>query len=175
MTVHDVHFVEEQSGDVHPQIRFNDKLKRCDAIVYISSFAKKDTHAHFNVPAVPEYVIYNGNTIQNTQISEAYKPHFVPEQPYLFNIGEMTARKNTHTLVEMLPFLTNFHLILAGNSNKSYVEKVREHIIKNKLEKRVHILGKISEEDKKYYLKNCAAFVFPSLREGFGLPPPLRL
>ncbi|WP_031429276.1 glycosyltransferase family 4 protein [Flavimarina sp. Hel_I_48] len=171
MTVHDIHFMEERSGDDKRKQRFNEKLSRCNAIVYISNFAKENTHAHFRVPAVPEHVIYNGNTITNTNIPEDYRPDFIPAQPYLFNIGEMTARKNTHTLVEMLVFLPNFQLVLAGNSNKEYVETVKKHISKNKLENRVHILGKISEIDKRYYLKNCAGFVFPSLREGFGLPP----
>ena len=39
------------------------------------------------------------------------------------------------------------------------------------MEDRVIIPGKINEMDKYYYYKNCSAFVFPSLREGFGLPP----
>ncbi|MGB3776145.1 MAG: glycosyltransferase family 1 protein [Leeuwenhoekiella sp.] len=171
MTVHDVHFVDERSEDNDRKSRFYEKLERCDAIVYISHFAKKNTHEHFIVPKVPEHVIYNGNTIEETEISPDYQPGFISESPYLFNIGEMTARKNTHTLIEMLTFLPNYHLILAGNSNKSYVEKVKRSITEHKLENRVHILGKISEVDKKYHLKNCAAFVFPSLREGFGIPP----
>jgi glycosyltransferase involved in cell wall biosynthesis len=35
---------------------------------------------------------------------------------------------------------------------------------------RVTITGTISEYDKAWYYKNCEAFVFPSLAEGFGLP-----
>ena len=38
------------------------------------------------------------------------------------------------------------------------------------LEDRVFIPGKISETEKKYHLKNCEAFVFPTLKEGFGIP-----
>jgi glycosyltransferase involved in cell wall biosynthesis len=171
MTVHDVHFVDERGDDEDRKARFYEKLERCDALVYISNFAKENTHQHFKVPKIPEYVIYNGNTIQETSIPESYQPAFIPQKPYFFNIGEMTARKNTHTLVEMMVFLPDFHLILAGNSNKKYVEKVKQTIAEHKLENRVHILGKISEIDKKYYLKKCEAFVFPSLREGFGIPP----
>ena len=33
------------------------------------------------------------------------------------------------------------------------------------------LTGKISDNDKNFYLKNCEAFLFPSIREGFGLPP----
>jgi glycosyltransferase involved in cell wall biosynthesis len=171
MTIHDVHFVDERSDEKDRKARFYEKLERCDALVYISNFAKENTHQHFKVPKIPEYVIYNGNTIQDIEIPENYRPEFVANRPYLFNIGEMTERKNTHTLVEMLAFLPDFDLILAGNSNKEYVVKVKQTIAKHKLENRVHILGKISEKDKKYFLKNCEAFVFPSLREGFGIPP----
>jgi glycosyltransferase involved in cell wall biosynthesis len=39
------------------------------------------------------------------------------------------------------------------------------------LVKQVILTGKISDIEKQYYLKNCSAFVFPSLREGFGIPP----
>src|SRR5690606_29202194 len=49
--------------------------------------------------------------------------------------------------------------------------EIRELIRKFNLEEKVHLPGKISEADKQYYYQNCEAFVFPSLREGFGIPP----
>ncbi|MBT8256202.1 MAG: glycosyltransferase [Bacteroidia bacterium] len=39
------------------------------------------------------------------------------------------------------------------------------------LQQRVQTVGKIEDLQKQYYLQNCEAFVFPSLREGFGIPP----
>src|SRR5690606_19790537 len=36
---------------------------------------------------------------------------------------------------------------------------------------RVKLLGAISEADKYWYLRHCRAFVFPSIAEGFGIPP----
>ena len=173
MTVHDIHFIEENSADPNHERskRFREKLRRSSALVYISNFAKEDTHNHFDVPNIPEYVIYNGNTILDTEIPADFDPKIIPTRPFLFSIGEFTARKNFNSLVKMLPFLPDFDLVLAGNSDKSYTEEIKATIIKLKLEGRVHITGKISESAKKYYLKNCAAFVFPSLREGFGIPP----
>jgi glycosyltransferase involved in cell wall biosynthesis len=35
----------------------------------------------------------------------------------------------------------------------------------------VKLLGPVSAENKYWYLKNCSAFLFPSLAEGFGIPP----
>ena len=38
------------------------------------------------------------------------------------------------------------------------------------LEERIILPGEISDMDKYWLYKNCEAFVFPSMYEGFGLP-----
>ena len=174
LTVHDVNFVEEASVSKASETRqrFQEKLDRSDAITYISEFAKKSTHQNFKVPEVPEYVIYNGNPIQTIEISESYTPKKTSSRPFLFSIGEFTARKNFHTLIEMLALLPDYDLILSGKNTTAYTQEVLKPLIsKLNLENRVHITGKIEDLDKQYYLKNCSAFLFPSLREGFGIPP----
>ncbi|WP_336127023.1 glycosyltransferase family 4 protein [Mesoflavibacter sp. CH_XMU1422-2] len=174
LTVHDVNFIDEVSSKLdHPRnIRFQEKLNRSHAITYISNFSKTSTHKHFKVPNVPEYVIYNGNTIKQIIDFKDYKPQIVFRKPFLFSIGEFTIRKNFHSLIEMLNFLPDYNLILSGNNNTAYTKEIILPLIKKyKLNKRVIITGKISEKDKQYYMSHCQAFVFPSLREGFGIPP----
>ncbi|MEH6658370.1 glycosyltransferase family 4 protein [Leeuwenhoekiella marinoflava] len=172
MTVHDVHFAEgTDSGDKTARIkRFQEKLNRAHALVYISKFAQTATKSIFDTSNHEEHVIYNGNPMIDTSIPVNFEPNFKPNKPYLFTIGEFTERKNFHSLIEMLQFLPDYELIIAGNSERPYLEKIKQVITANKLESRVHIPGKISETEKKYHLKNCAAFVFPSLKEGFGIP-----
>ena len=175
LTVHDVNFIEEVSSDLTHEVnkKFQEKLNRSSAITYISEFAKHSTHQHFKIPAgIPEHVIYNGNPITDIELPENYKPKITTYRPFLFSIGEFTERKNFHSLVDMLVHLPEFDLILSGNNNTEYYQnKLRQTIERNHLEKRVFVTGKISDMDKKYYLQNCDAFVFPSLREGFGIPP----
>lgn len=174
LTVHDVNFIEEISNNMNHEVnkRFQEKLNRSSAITYISEFAKKSTHTNFKVPNVPEYVIYNGNPILNIKLPKNHMPTFAPQSPYLFSIGELTPRKNVHTLVEMLQFLPNHHLVLAGNNQTDYAKTIlADAIYKLGLQNRVHLIGKVSDLDKYYYYQNCEAFVFPSLREGFGIPP----
>lgn len=173
LTIHDVNFIEEISNDLrHPRnLRFIEKLNRANAITYISEYAKQSTHASFEVPQVPEYVIYNGNPSEAKLDLTNYAPaHNIPGK-YLFSIGDFWERKNFHLLVEMMPFLPDFKLIIAGNNDRPYAEKVRERITALQLENRVTLAGRITDEEKQYHLKNATAFVFPSLREGFGLPP----
>ncbi|AUP81061.1 glycosyltransferase family 4 protein [Flavivirga eckloniae] len=174
LTVHDVNFVEEVSSDMSHKhnVRFQEKLDRSHAITYISNYAKASTHEHFNIPDVPEYVIHNGNPILDIEIPQNYKPEQLTTAPFLFSIGEFSERKNFHALVKMLEFLPEYHLILSGKNNTDYANgTLQKTIAQLGLQDRVLITGKISELDKQYYLQNCEAFVFPSLREGFGIPP----
>ena len=173
LTVHDVHFATQTPAHLKCQQRdrFKLKLERCTAIVYISEFAKKDTHAHFKVPNVPQYVIYNGNTITDIDIPKNFAPKQLPKQRFLFSIGEFSERKNFMSLVRILPLLPDYDLVLAGNNKTIYGSKLEALAKELGVAHRVYITGKIEDVAKQYYLQHCEGFVFPSLREGFGIPP----
>ena len=145
-------------------------MSRSKAISYISEYAKSSTHQFFEVPDVPEYIIYNGNPIEKKTLSENFRPKQLPKHPYLFSIGEFTDRKNFQSLIPMLARLPQYDLVLAGKNTTENAQKVRQEIEKYKLTNRVYLVGKISDDERQYYYENCTAFVFPSLREGFGLP-----
>ncbi|MAO08434.1 MAG: glycosyl transferase family 1 [Alteromonas sp.] len=173
LTIHDINFVEEVSNDIHhPRNQlFIEKLNRADAITYISEFAKKSTHGFFDVPKVPEYVIYNGNPVREELDTSGFEPPKTLQKKFLFSIGDFRERKNFHLLVEMMPLLKDYQLVLAGNDTRDYAEVVREATRKYQVEDQVIFAGRVDDVGKQYYLQNCEALVFPSLREGFGLPP----
>lgn len=173
LTVHDIHFIQEGSQGLQEKLRkkFEEKLRRATAITYISEFARQDTHANFDVPDVPEFVIHNGNTITSTEIPKDYAPPAFPEKPFLYSIGDFSKRKNFKMLVKMLPQLPDYTLVISGNHNSVYGQELKALVAELNLEKRVLLTGKVADTEKKFYLKHCEAFVFPSHREGFGIPP----
>lgn len=174
LTIHDVIFMEKNLGKETEknQVLLKEKINRSNAITYISEYAKKTTNEHFDIPQdVEQKVIYNGNPVSAIDPIRNIRTGDETKRPFLFSIGQFTERKNFHALVGMLDKLKDFNLVLAGNSNKPYGEFVQKEIEKYKLEDRIFLIGKISEKKKHYYLQNCTAFVFPSLFEGFGLPP----
>ena len=71
----------------------------------------------------------------------------------------------------MLPHLPEYDLVLAGNNTSDYAKSLSELAKSLGVSERVHQTGKIDDLEKKYYLSKCTAFVFPSHREGFGIPP----
>jgi glycosyltransferase involved in cell wall biosynthesis len=61
-------------------------------------------------------------------------------------------------------------LVIAGNNSSIYAKEIIEQATRKKVVDRLHLLGTVNESDKYHLYKNCKAFVFPSLAEGFGLP-----
>ncbi|WP_326937601.1 glycosyltransferase family 4 protein [Flavobacterium sp. PL11] len=173
LTVHDVNFVEEVSVNMNHKVNklFLKKIERATAITYISEYAKKQTHQYFKIPDIPEYVILNGNPISTIYDITQFISPFPTQKPFLYSISNFLERKNFLSIVKMMLHTKEYNLILSGNNNTIYGREINKFIIKNKLENRVFLTGKINEVAKQFYLSKCHAFVFPSLREGFGLPP----
>lgn len=176
LTIHDVIFMEEglmTEKEKNEKIkRLQKKIDRASAIVYISEYTKSSTHQYFEIKKdCKEYVIYNGNPVKVMKTINLVQSPNGLKKPFLFSLGQFMEKKNFHTLIGMLAKLNGYQLVLGGNYNHSYKSIIDSEIKKYKLEEKVIFPGKISEEEKHFYLQNCEAFVFPSLHEGFGMPP----
>ena len=94
-------------------------------------------------------------------------------RPYLLFIGTIEPRKNLvrviHAFEDIAPQFPEHTLILAGKLGWDF-EPVLKAIAGSPLRERIRHLGYISDENKRILLAGCAALVYPSLYEGFGLP-----
>jgi glycosyltransferase involved in cell wall biosynthesis len=173
LTIHDVNFIEEHSSDLSNKKNqlFIEKLNRADVITYISEFAKFQTHQYFDVPKVEERIIYNGNPITEFLDTSSFISTVPVNKPFFYSIGDFIERKNFIAIITMFEEINDYFLIISGNNDKSYGHEVKQYIKDNHLENKVFLTGKVTDTAKQYYLKNCVAFLFPSIREGFGLPP----
>ena len=61
-------------------------------------------------------------------------------------------------------------LVIAGENKSGYAEEIKGIAKKLNISDRLIMPGIITDEQKYWLYKNCEAFVFPSLTEGFGLP-----
>lgn len=173
LTIHDVNFVEEHSSDMNHRSNklFLKKLERADTITYISNFAKEQAHHYFKIPNVDEKIIYNGNPITDFLDTGNYKTNIPTDKPFFYTIGDFIERKNFISIIKMMKEIPDFNLIISGNNDKEYGIEVKKFIADNHLQNKVFLTGKVDDIGKQFYMKNCVAFLFPSIREGFGLPP----
>jgi glycosyltransferase involved in cell wall biosynthesis len=171
ITIHDLNFLYEKSSSLKLNKYLNAfqySLDRADAIITVSEYAKNDIVNHLNIGCKPIFVIYNGCNV--LEFPDYESPVYRPSGTFLFSIGTVLAKKNFHVLPCLLKNYDG-ELIISGKVDDNYARKIVDEAKKYGVEDRVRLTGPIKIEDKYWYLKNCSAFLFPSLAEGFGIPP----
>lgn len=171
-TIHDLNFLKEDSPKkigirlkkIQKQIKYTTQLTA------ISRYVADDMSANLDLGGKTIEVIYNG--VEIAHFPHTTRPHFLPEGlPFIFTVGSITPRKNFHALIEMMRFLPHLRLVIAGKKDDTaYTEKMQNIITTHHLQDRVLLAGMIQDEEKYWLYKNCEAFAFPSLLEGFGMP-----
>jgi glycosyltransferase involved in cell wall biosynthesis len=154
---------------------------RADAVITISQNSKEEIIKHLGVSEEKVLIIYPGvdlaryhNGIDRARIDGVLKKYALPDAYFLY-LGTLEPRKNIETIVEAYRLYSKNHggdikMVIAGRKGWQYgriFDKVREY----GLEDRVIFPGYVSEEDKPGLYAGAQAFLFPSLYEGFGMPP----
>ena len=178
VTLHDLNFLHENISDFKRKKiirKINNNLKNADYIVCISNFAKRDFEENrhlFNLNKLKEIVvIHNGLELPEQRDYDLGKYSFLKNKKYILNIGVLFDKKNQKSLVEMLPYVAEDLVFIASGEKQIYADEVRKKIKDLNLEKRIHFLSGVSEEEKYAIIQNCEAMCHPSLAEGFGIPP----
>lgn len=170
LTVHDFNFWYEKGGIKAQRYlkKIQQRIDRANYIVCISEFAKNETARFSVLKEKPIRVVYNG--VENFVESLATKPAKVScIRPFFFTIGQVKEKKNFHVLIPLMKFFPDFDLIIAGQDNGQYGSFIRNEIDRLDI-KNVLLIGEVDSEERVWLYKNCSAFFFPSLFEGFGLP-----
>lgn len=170
LTVHDFNYEYEKSGVEleHARLRMERRLKRADHIVCISHFTEGEMTRYAKVDGTPITVIYNG--VESLLNQNAEPPVNLPsDKPFFFTIGEVRKKKNFHTLLDVMKSFPEYELYIAGTHPTDYASTMQRRIDEEKIEN-VHLIGRVGGAERVWLYKNCSAFMFPSLFEGFGLP-----
>lgn len=171
----------------HLENEFNERwqsslfIREFDAITTVSNFTKQELLESYKLPSERVHVIPNG-------VSEYYSPHNpdrkllmrhgIAGKRILLHVGSLIARKNLLFLLDVfLNVRRSFPdsvLLLCGEEfspRKEYTSLLKRRVKELCLGDGVLFLGKISEAEKLSWYNLCEVFVFPSLKEGFGLAP----
>ena len=170
MTIHDLSFLDR--SDYSPRRKkfkthqLQNKIDRCQGLVFISEFVKNIVQEHLVIPDVmPSRVIYNGVSVAET-MGEGMVP---AKQPYLFSIG-MHPKKNYSVALPILLLHPEYQWRIAGRNHKGYQRELQNEADEMGVGDRLVFMGEVTEAEKWHAYHNCAALIFPSLSEGFGLP-----
>jgi glycosyltransferase involved in cell wall biosynthesis len=161
-------------------------LLRANRIMAVSEATRRDVHDALGIPADRIRVAYNApnpdffREPQDGHARERILERYQIDYPFLLYAGNIRPQKNIPRLVEAFavvreqlsrhPVYRDLHLIIIGDEISRY-PSVRRAVIQTRVEKAVRFLGFVPFESLRVFFESAALFVFPSLYEGFGLPP----
>lgn len=179
-TIHDLkHFKENsflkgKSSLKNWYVKFiiKQSMKRSDHILTVSRHTKKDIVDLVGLPhsSVTVSPLGPGNKVLEVN----GKPPI--DAPYLFFVGTVRPHKNLRTLIDAFDELSYTHghddlqLVIAGGDYNGHTDELKSGLSNSEREK-VHFVGKVDDQELAIWYSHADVFVYPSLYEGFGLPP----
>lgn len=170
---HDAHFYRVRRG-----------LMRAEQILAVSSATARDLSSLLAIPTSKVKVVYGApdprfslaEDPERKRILERYQVNY----PFLLYSGNIRPQKNIPRLVEAFallkgeleghPLYRDLRLVIIGDE-VSKSPAVRQAVTKTRVASSVRFLGFVPIETLRAFYEAATAFVFPSLYEGFGLPP----
>jgi glycosyltransferase involved in cell wall biosynthesis len=181
-TVHDMVYMlypETMSNVNHDILRKNlaRSCREADVIVTVSQNSRKEISELMNEPLEKIFVTYNA---VDTCIyfpnkdRDLIRTKYGIDSPYILFLGTLEPRKNISVLIKAFHLLSQrlrgVKLVIAGSRGwKS--ENIFSLVNDLRLNDRVIFTGYVDDNDKSALYSCAEMFVFPSLYEGFGIPP----
>src|SRR5579864_7062953 len=192
MTVHDMleHMsrAREQSGfwrSLHFQLTKR-VLASAARVFAVSKFTKSEIEKRFNIPPERIEVVYNAiderflrghaTAADRELIAQRYQVTY----PFLLYAGRISPHKNVVRMIEAFSALKtelerdqiypDLKLIIIGDDLSGNPD-LRRTVVRSGVQNDVRFLGFVPIEVLRIFYDEAKVFVFPSLYEGFGLPP----
>ena len=162
-------------------------IGKAQKIITVSNNTKKDVERIFNTDSKKIQTIWNGTGKEFHVVSDIEKQvvqeKFKITGPFLLYTGNWREHKNLVRLLRAFKLilekamkpngpdsLKDLQLVITGKSDPYYPE-VRETIDQLGLQNQVKLVGLVGQSDLVRLYGAAQVYVFPSLYEGFGLPP----
>lgn len=156
-------------------------MRRADRIITISDFSKRQIMKHYGVSDDKISVVPCGfredvfNMSYSDEDRQRTKDKYGINGQYILYLGTLEPRKNIERIVEAYGRLKNENrdcpeLVLAGGKGWLY-ESIFERVKSLGIEDSVVFTGYVDDNDVPLLMNGAMIFCFPSLYEGFGMPP----
>jgi glycosyltransferase involved in cell wall biosynthesis len=178
ITVHDI--IPARYPELHPKMKYYYYhalpiiLKNSSAVVCVSENTRRDVVEYYRLTDKPIYVInegFNGHTFYPRRMGHAQKPYGLTN--YLLYVGDMRPYKNLERALEAFARLNlkDVKFVIGGKKDPKFYPRIEKKTIELYLKDRVLFSGYVPDADLPRLYSESKALVFPSLYEGFGLPP----
>ena len=192
-TLHDIIYMEgsilklllnkaslyQKFGNLYRRIIVGKVVQNSRRLITVSNFEKENITNFFKLKNKDIQTVHNGvnqkftvniDADHKTRVKVKYE---LPEN-YMLHIANKDPRKNTKKVLiafnEFLKTATANHQLLVIGCNEADLKKILNDMEAMDLCEHIIITGYVSDEDLPVLYQMSQLFLFPSLREGFGIP-----
>jgi glycosyltransferase involved in cell wall biosynthesis len=142
-------------------------LERCRGVVVLSRAMRERVREQYGVSAERIHVVPPGVD------SAVFRPSTAaaPSQPFLLAAGASLPHKNIEQILDHADLWAGRYRLVVTGTHRSYRRALDAAVRRNKLGGSVTIRTYVDTPALVSLYQTCAAVVYPSLDEGFGLPP----
>ncbi|RXE55921.1 glycosyl transferase family 1 [Methanoculleus taiwanensis] len=160
------------------KILFSKSISSSDMVISISNSTKQDLIRYFHVPEDKITVIHLAaddcyQVLPHSAI-QIFRDRYKLDYPFILYVGTLEPRKNLSTVIKAFYQLKKeglkHKLVIAGGKGWKY-NTIFQLVSDLNLEKDVCFTGYVPKNDLPALYNAADVFVYPSLYEGFGLPP----
>lgn len=165
---------------IYTRFMMNKAVKMSDTIITISEFSKSEIIKYLKVDPLKIKVVHFGidPDIIKTELKKDVSLSLKMPDKYLLYVGNVKPHKNLINLLRAFEILlksgSDYKLVVVGKKEGFITgdKAVFELVELNKLlNQNVIFTGHIKNAELYNYYRKASVFVFPSLYEGFGIPP----
>lgn len=191
VTLHDIIFMEginllkkggswyQKFGNVYRRWNIPLVVKKSKIVITVSDFERNRIANFFKLNDQKLHTVYNGVSTHfrpitdKTQLERIRQKYHLPEH-FMFFLGNTDPKKNTRGVLKAYAEFrksaaTDYKLVMPD-----YEETALNALLKEldcpEIREHIHLTGYIVNTDLPGIIANCTLFLYPSLRESFGIP-----
>lgn len=155
-------------------------LARAERIIAVSHHTARDLHDYYRIPTERIHVVHHGGSLgpgakpTHTALEVLKQDYGLRGDGYILHVGGGEPRKNVLVLLQAYATLGDlrrqYQLVLVGGMGR-WRERITQRIRQLELDNDVIVTGYVAQEHLDGFYEHAALFVYPSLYEGFGIPP----
>ncbi len=150
------------------KLQFFLNIPRAKKLLTVSEFSKRELCEVYHIDEKRISVIYNGwNHYERIGADNSILEKLnLRERDYYFSLGSMDPTKNMNWVIREAQYNEAQKFVVTGTYNNRIFRFKNEKLPSNLI-----FTGFLRDDEVKALMKGCKAFLFPSIYEGFGIPP----
>ncbi len=190
-TLHDIIYLESISifkkegtwyqklGNMYRRWFVPSIIKKSKKVITVSNYEKDRINKYFGFTDNRLSAIYNGvgshfKQVTSKTVLKSIKDTYQLPDKFFFFLGNTDPKKNTKGVLEAYGNFsasasTDYQLVML-DYDENELQKLLLSIGMSELRKKIHLLGYVPNTELPAIISQCTIFLYPSLRESFGIP-----